>query len=318
MGRFLRNDVVLIMKSGKAFEMLNRQTFLMIGLTLILGACSTVDGFFTDIGEAFRKGDAKTTGAEINYVDPLPDGTLPEGANGVIAPTSQMDLSYERIAASSSSGSVELFSLENPGQPLQPSAYDTTPRQTAGTGDYGVEGVASSTDDSVTIFPFSNDMYTPGVKAGLPAFRGAPAGYNYADGTGSGPSIMAYPATQIEDIPLSVGSPDIVYFNHGSAALGAVAREVIARVAADNHANRVIVEAHASKRAAVTDPARRAEVNHRMSMQRAMAVTRALIAQGIPEHMIKTTALGDTKPAVPEVDRESEAMNRRVEILSRP
>lgn len=296
--------------------MLNRQTFLMIGLTLMLGACSTVDGFFADVDQMFKKSADKTV-TEVNYVEPLPDGTLPSG--GVVAPTSQMDLSYDRVAADISNSSVELFSLDQqPGQPVSPPAYATAARQTAGTGTYGMEGVPSSTDESVTIFPFSSDMYTPGVKAGLPAFRRAPQGYNYADGTGSGPSMMAYPATQIEDIPLYVGSPDTVYFNHGSAALSAVAREVIARVASGSAGNRVIVEAHASKRAAVTDPVQRAEVNHRMSMRRAMAVTKALIAQGVPEHMIKTTALGDTKPAVPEVDREAEALNRRVEILSRP
>lgn len=298
--------------------MLNRKIILMIGVTLMLVGCTTVDGFFADVDKMFKKdGGAQN---EVVYLDPLPDGTLPAGAKGVIAPSAQMDLSYDRVAADVSSSSVELFSLDAaPGAPVQALAYDTGSRQTAGTGSYGMDGVPSSTDESVTIFPFTSDMYTPGIKAGMPGYRSIPRGYDYTDGTGAGPSMMAHPAVQIEDIPLYIGSPDVVYFNHGSAALSAVAREVIARVAASGgQGNRVIVEAHASKRAAVTDPVQRAEVNHRMSMKRAMAVTRALIAQGVPETMIKTTALGDTKPAVPEVDRDAEALNRRVEILSRP
>lgn len=297
--------------------MLNKNTILMIGLTLMLGACSTAD-----VDQMFKKGEGAQQ-EEITHVDLLPEGTLPAEADGVITPTSQLDLSYDHVAANVSNSSVELFSVDDPGQPVRALnyravAYNAGTRQTAGTGTYGMEGVPSSTDESVTIFPFTSDMFTPGVKPGMPGFRGAPQGYNYADGTGSGPSVMANPAMQIEDIPLYVGSPDTIYFNHGSAALSAVAREVIARVTSGGQGNRVIVEAHASKRAVVTDPVRRSEVNHRMSMQRAMEVTKALIAQGVPEHMIKTTALGDTKPAVPEVNREAEAMNRRVEILSRP
>lgn len=301
--------------------MQHKKIILMIAatlvLTLALGGCSTVDGFMADVDQAFSKADTAPKG-EVVYLDPLPDGTLPAGVNGVLAPTSQMDLSYDRVAADVSNSSVELFSLDAPGgQPVTPRAYNAGSRQSAGRGSFGIEGVPSSSDESVTVFPFTSDMYTPGIKPGLPGYRNIPRGYNYADGSGSGPSMMAHPATQIEDVPLYLGSPNIIYFNHGSAALNGVAREVIASVA-KMQGNRVIVEAHASKRAAVSDPVLRAEVNFRMSMKRAMVVTKALIAQGVPEHMIKTTALGDTKPAVPEVDSKSEALNRRVEILSRP
>jgi outer membrane protein OmpA-like peptidoglycan-associated protein len=302
----------------RSTHMLHRKTILIIALTLGLNACSTVDGVFADIDQMFKKGSTSGQASDITYIDPLPDGSLPaDGKQYAIAPTSQMDLSYNRVASDMSNSSVELFSLDAPGQSVAPLAYSTASRRSAGTGNYGVDGVPSSTDNSVTIFPFTNDMYTPGIKAGIPAFRSAPrggGGYQYAGGLTPMP---AHPATQIEDLPMYIGSPNTIYFNHGSAALSAVARDVLASVA-KMEGNRVIVEAHASQRAQVTDPALRAEVNLKMSMKRAMAVTKALIAQGVPEHMIKTTALGDTKPAVAEVDREAEALNRRVEILSRP
>lgn len=319
----LRNDGGFIMTLRRS-DMLNRKKIpllgLMVCLSLMLGACSTLDGLQADLAQLFKASPPNATQKEIVYVEPMADGSLPPGVgpNAVIAPTSQMDLSYNRIASGMTDSSVELYSLDQPNQTLRAGRGQMMDaRQPAAAGDYAMRGVASSTDSSVTIFPFTNDMYTPGVKAGIPGFRSMPRGGGGLE-YGSQAAAPYDAAAQIADLPMYVGSPNKIYFDHGSAALSAVARQVLADVARRAPGNRVIVEAHASQRAAVADPVERAKVNMRMSMKRAMAVTKALIAQGVPEHMIKTTALGDTKPAAEEIDRKAEALNRRVEILTRP
>lgn len=229
-----------------------------------------------------------------------------EQALGEYAAHGPAPMSYDRVASVVGGGGVVLYSLDNPGMPSQPGAsVPVVPVS-------GISaGVPSSTDPSVTVFPFSEDMYTPGVRPN-----------NYY---GVRPPVNAEPLrvgdeAGMDMVPMYVGQPNRIYFDHGSAALTGAARQVIASVARQYNTTRapITVEAHASQRAAVRDPIRRAEVNYRMSMKRAMAVTKQLIAQGVPANMIKTTALGDTRPIAMEVDPESEALNRRVEILTRP
>lgn len=282
--------------------MLNKNAVLSIGLALMLGACSTVDGVLADFDHMFT-GTKKSSKAEIVELSPM---TVEEAMGGTIAAAPAAPMTYDQIAGAVSSPAVELFSLDDPGQPLQQSGG----RVVAGTGTFGLSGVPSSTDPSVTVFPFSEDMYTPGVKAGL--YRGVRPGHTRGammgnDGANANADLL----------PMYTGNPNKIYFEHSSAALSATAREVIAS-AARNFDGTITVEGHASHRAQVKDPKEKIRVNYRMSMKRAMAVTKALIAQGVPAEMIKTTAKGDTQPVAEEIDREAEALNRRVEIMSRP
>lgn len=300
--------------------MLNQKIILVLGLTLMLGACTTADGVLRDINGMFTR---KAWQTDMAYLDPLPEESRMAGDTGRVAaprkdksrdvpvtPGTQVDLSYNRVASELSSSSVEMFSLDTPGLPVQAPRYNPGSRRSVvASGPSAVSGVPSSTDPSVMVFPFTNDMYTPGIKPGLPGFRSARS-YDYA---GAGPV-----GASVEALPLYTENPNLIYFAHGSAALSATAQQVIASVAASQPAGLITVEGHASHRAAVKDPQQRVEVNYRMSMKRAMAVTKALIKKGIPPEMIKTTALGDTSPAVPEVDKDSEALNRRVAIRMRP
>lgn len=267
-----------------------RPVLLALGLALMLGGCSTVDGMLSDIDRMFSRPEPVQQARPMTVEDVMGDLMAPA------MPEPAM-MSYDHAASAVSNSSVQLYSLDMPGRAVAPA------RVSAGTGTFGMTGVPSSADPSVTVFPFSEDMYTPGVRPSM--YYGVRP-----------PEVMA--AGDIERIPAYIGQPNRIYFDHGSAALGATARQVIASVAQHYQGGLIAVEAHASQRAQVSDPVHRAEVNYRMSMRRAMAVTKQLIAQGVPAERIKTTALGDTRPVAEEVDARTEGLNRRVEILTGP
>lgn len=296
-GEFLRNDDHLIMQL-RIFNMLNRTTILAALMTLslgTLGGCSTVDGMGKDLANLFGTSSSQPSGEKID-LGSSKDGETWTDANGnpMPAPTQNVDLSYNRLAGEYTNSSVELFSLDTPGQPVSKMAGASM------TGN-GIEGMPSSTDPSVTVFPFSDDMYTPGVRPGVNGYGRRPA-----------PSMMA-DSSNLDAVPMYTGNPNTIYFNHGSSALNAAARQVIASVAR-SYNGMVMVDGHASRRTETKDPVKAALINFQMSMKRAMNVTRKLIEQGVPPHAIKVTAHGDAEPAVPENTREDEAKNRRVEI----
>lgn len=58
--------------------------------------------------------------------------------------------------------------------------------------------------------------------------------------------------------------------------------------------------------------------NWGLSAQRALTVTRTLMAQGLPEDRVFAAAFGPNHPAVPNDDEASRAQNRRVEISTVP
>lgn len=58
--------------------------------------------------------------------------------------------------------------------------------------------------------------------------------------------------------------------------------------------------------------------NWDLSAQRALTVTRALIEEGMPEHLVFAAAFGENHPVVPNQDETSRSQNRRVEIAPVP
>lgn len=58
--------------------------------------------------------------------------------------------------------------------------------------------------------------------------------------------------------------------------------------------------------------------NWELSAERALTVTRALIEAGMPSSLVFTAAFGDQQPAVPNVNDQSRAQNRRVEMAPVP
>ena len=62
----------------------------------------------------------------------------------------------------------------------------------------------------------------------------------------------------------------------------------------------------------------RFEDNWELSAQRALTVTRALVAAGVPENRLFAAGFGATRPAVPNESPDDRAQNRRVEIAPVP
>lgn len=268
--------------------MLNRNIILLAGMAFMLSACAWTEGQ--------KAGGRDHVYLESQHPDDL-DGKARD-ADGT--PSTSTELSYDKIASQYSNDSVELFSLEGEPQPVRVASAGE--RRSGGRSDFGLQGIPSNTDPSVTVFPFSDDMYTPGVSPEA-------LGYSSAQLTPMpGDPIPG----DIDNLATFTGNPNIIYFQHGSSALSATARQVIASVAQKD--GLISVEGHASQRAQVSDPVERGILNLQMSMKRAMNVTKELIKQGVPPTSIKTTAFGEARPAVPEVDSEAEAKNRRVEI----
>ncbi len=58
--------------------------------------------------------------------------------------------------------------------------------------------------------------------------------------------------------------------------------------------------------------------NWALSAERALTVTRALIADGMPPQMVFAAAFGAQQPVVPNIDSASRAQNRRVEMAPLP
>ena len=65
-------------------------------------------------------------------------------------------------------------------------------------------------------------------------------------------------------------------------------------------------------------PGNRYQDNWGLSAQRALTVTRTLTELGLPNDRVFAAAFGPHHPAVPNVDAESQAQNRRVEISTVP
>lgn len=106
----------------------------------------------------------------------------------------------------------------------------------------------------------------------------------------------------------------VVPFGFDSAALTEGARmtvEAVARLIEAGDGVRVIVGGHADRAGA--DP-----YNERLSWRRAEAMSRALIAKGVPAGRITVDAFGERRPVVPTGDGVPDARNRRVDVTVGP
>jgi len=126
------------------------------------------------------------------------------------------------------------------------------------------------------------------------------------------PAPMMEPVTTMEPPPPPPSEPKqfIVYFGCNKAALDRKAIEVIKEAAAT--AMRVgyvsiLVTGH-------TDTIGSSAYNQRLSTQRAKAVSKALVGEGIPAKGITAVGKGETELLVQTGDREIEPRNRRATI----
>jgi len=113
------------------------------------------------------------------------------------------------------------------------------------------------------------------------------------------------------------GLVGVIHFVHASTALDGRDREILRQVAQlwRERGGRLRVLGHASSRTDPLDPQRHAEVNLRISRQRAEAVAAELRAAGVPADALLVEGLGDRGRVYHEFMVTGEAGNRRVEIF---
>ena len=113
------------------------------------------------------------------------------------------------------------------------------------------------------------------------------------------------------------GALETVFFKSGSSRVTAAARRKIRRAVelVKGRGGRLVVVGHASSRTRDLDPLRYRLANFRISYDRAEAVAKELIRQGVAQNLIEINAMSDSRPVFHEVMPAGEALNRRVEIV---
>lgn len=167
------------------------------------------------------------------------------------------------------------------------------------------------------------------ARIGNPSFGAPPSDIAAAQDSGgagfarqSAPSRFAapppvVPGTYSDAGPATAGEPvAMVRFPAGSATLTASAREQVRRVAEmyRQRGGGISVEGHASSRTRNMNPVQHHLVNFNVSLNRANAVARELVRQGVPSEAVFVAAMSDSQPLYYEVMPAGDAGNQRVEI----
>lgn len=162
-------------------------------------------------------------------------------------------------------------------------------------------------------------------RIGNPTFGAPPADIAASLGAGTPPAIAGgispQPLAPIAGTPagqpVSAGEPvGVVRFKAGSARLSNRERQGLRRIAQAyrQRGGTIRVEGHASSRTRNMDPVQHHLVNFNVSFNRANAVARELVRQGVPEQAVFVAALSDSRPLYLEVMPAGDAGNQRVEV----
>lgn len=237
----------------------------------------------------------------------LLQGCQTTASNENIAVTNELSPA-DQMAQEMTTGSVKVFSLDEPAPPPPPAMTD------AGLGYVAPAVSTGSMDPNVLVFPLDDTMPAPVFDGGMPPLMPpaaeVPFSSPFPDTAAAPPPVMLTPPGAPFEPAVNVNGAQI-FFPHGSSKLSATGRQVIDSMAARG-GGYITVEGHASARGEAADPVEKRIVNLKMSMDRAFNVSSDLIRKGVPPEAITTTVYGDARPAA------TEDTSRRVEILTRP
>ena len=127
---------------------------------------------------------------------------------------------------------------------------------------------------------------------------------------------MTAPAASMDAPTESAVKVATIVFGDGSSRLGSVDQRILRDVMAiqRERGGHLTIVGHASSRTRTMDPARHRQINQQMSVARAQAIAKALVAMGVPQRDISVSARADADPMYYEVMPTGEAGNRRAEI----
>ncbi len=152
------------------------------------------------------------------------------------------------------------------------------------------------------------------IGAGVGALAGGVAGYNWSgikkDVEQSGATDLGVSVTEMPDGSLRVNLPSHVSFDVGKANLSSQLYPVLDSVA---RAMSQHPELHAVA-LGYTDSTGSAQVNERLSQQRAEAVTHYLNEHGVASNRMMAQGRGPSDPIGDNATEEGRAQNRRVEL----
>lgn len=144
------------------------------------------------------------------------------------------------------------------------------------------------------------------IKLGAPANHTILAGVKYVFDFGAASGEPA------PETPVDTGQRSyLVFFDFDSSRLTPEARSIVASAATDalkGESTRIDVTGH-------TDRSGSATYNQALSVRRAEAVRRELVADGVADSLIIVRGVGESDPLVPTADGVREPQNRRVEIV---
>jgi len=181
---------------------------------------------------------------------------------------------------------------------------DPTPRNAPRFNNRVFDNINTSGDPSVIIFPLDGNLNAPALPP-----RGAPRAIAQMPLTPPAQMGQDFSRGSVNtSAPVSSGTMrEQIFFKHGSSRLGGGDMRKIANVA-NNTSGAIAVEGHASSRAQTSDPVQSSILNLKESVNRAYAVSKALIQKGVSPDNLTTTAYGDAMP------QGSESNQRRVDI----
>ncbi|MBX2835190.1 MAG: OmpA family protein [Micavibrio sp.] len=135
----------------------------------------------------------------------------------------------------------------------------------------------------------------------------------------SAPNYQSFQTASLDNLTAHAPNGDaavIIYFEHDNTTLASEELNKIEHfaLAKKEPEEEVTVAGHASVKANYPNENLRKTVNLKVSLDRAFAVSQALIQSGVPADSIKVVGWGDSKPPLMVSGKTPEAAARRVEI----
>lgn len=271
----------------------------LCAVVILLGACSTANEISSGVSKGFG-----SLGRDISGMfKAAPEEDEPKASRAY--DDRYYDSGYDQLATEMSDTSVQLYDFEGNEATARPQGRENRI----------VQGMNTS-DPSVTVF--SLDDGAP-VDRGLETSRQNRNDYNARRSDRDfRPMTRKEPSRGGRDEVSQFSTmPNRIYFAHDSTQLTSSGYEVVDHVANVYQGQSLSVEGHASERAEQEKTIERKITNLKVSMDRALSASRALMQKGIPAEAIETKAYGDTKPPLAPQGMSTEAAARRVEIHSR-
>ena len=307
-----------------------RESLAAVAIVLALGACSTVDSLFNDSSPpaSSRSGDYP----KLQTVPTRPDRpTPPAGLSGDRSNARYTDSDVKPVNEAANAVVGQQLTASAPAQPPGSNAQPgVAPVATAAPGGVPTNTAVQSApvapsasgsapiampqmtavapqapvDMATAIPPSATQLILPspsGSRAGAPLPR-APGGV-------AAPSYVPMSGNQLEIA--------VVQFGRSSSGLDRGSLSVLRDVASIQRSQGGVIRivGHASADSVSPDPQRASDDSYRISLARANAIARQLVALGVPANQITVDAAADTQPEYAPVTATAVAANRRASIF---